>query len=106
MDHRTDLEDSLNREMRRWLWRALGDVLTLPTTRMAHEHQREVILRALARTHVAFDAVRLFATECDEVGHEHLSSSTVRFAGLARELCISLEEEVNFVEAELLIYAC
>ena len=106
-NHHRDLEENLNLELRCWLRRALNDVLALPTARDAHGWRGEDDLRAITRASASIDAARLYASECDEVQNlVHLSSMTLRIADFAMGLCRSLEEEVNFVQDELLIYAC
>ena len=106
-NHHRDLEESLNLELRRWLRRALNEVLALPTARDAHEWRREDDLRAVTQASASIDAARLYASECDEVQNlVHLSSMTLRIADFAMGLCHRLEEEVNFVQDELLICAC
>ena len=106
-NHHRDLEESLNLELRRWLRRALNEVLALPTARDAHEWRREDDLRAVTQASASIDGARLYASECDEVQNlVHLSSMTLRIADFAMGLCHRLEEEVNFVQDELLICAC
>lgn len=104
--HHPTLEDSLNQELRRWLHRVLGDVLALPRVDSAHECSREAIMHGLEQVRRSLEAVRLYVTECDEIGGwQQLSPLTVSFASLVRDLCHSLEEEVNSVEDDLLTYA-
>lgn len=103
---RSNLEVSLNDELRCWLRQALADVLALPTAPTVRQWESADLIRALSRCRAAIEAVRLYASECVEVAEaQYLSASTLRFAALATEVCRHLEEEVMFVDEELLTYA-
>jgi len=100
------IEESLRTELRSWLCCALADVLALPTSSVVHATDRATVATLLARTRATIDAVRLYASEYDEVCPSHaLSHADRRFADLATEMCSLLEEEVIQLEQGFLMYA-
>ena len=104
--HTSDLEKCLQRELRRALRDALDEVLTLPPSREIHRYQRCEVAAAVERCHGAIDTARIYASEHREQHSiARMSSEAISIAALAEELCSYLEEEVNVVYEDAMMYA-
>lgn len=101
----SELEVELRTAIQRSLHHALSEVLALPQGRRINQCTRSELGEAVARCRSAIDAVRLFASEYAELeGLTEFSPSSLRGAEHATGICDQLEEEVNVVHDELVIY--
>lgn len=102
----SELEVELRTAMQRSLHHVLSEVLALPEGRRINQWSRSELVDAKARCRNAIDAVRLFASEYAELeALTEFSPSSLRGAEHATGICDQLEEEVNVVHDDLVIYA-
>ena len=101
------IEESLKQELWMWLHRTLDYVDALRSASPVRGAREAAVMAAVRnQTREAIEAVRLYASECSVVAASHtVSTATLRLAYLATQLCLRLEEEVNALDEELVIYS-
>lgn len=102
----TDLTFELRKVLLRSIGEVLDEVLNLPHWLTVKNWRREDLLIAIARSRAAIGAVRLYASEFSELPElkplDQWSRDAIAYAGI---ICDEFEEEVTFIQAELLAFA-
>jgi hypothetical protein len=102
----SDMRFELRKALQRSIGEVLDEVLNLPHRVNIKYWNRDDLLRAISRSQAAISAARLLASEfseLEELGQiDRWSQDAIEYA---TKICDQLEEEVIYVQFELLAYA-
>jgi len=102
----SDLEYETRRALQHWIGIMLDEVHGLPHWPSVKTWTRADLHGAIVRCQRAMSAVRLYASEFTQHTAQHqLDARSVQAIAYATQLCDQFEAEVNFVQAELMVYA-